>query len=457
LAGAAFHVAVISARRLPRLAVLAAVRGGVAMVVAVALSHWLAPEGGWLLVLSAIGALAVSTVALGLLGEGRRRARAGKAGLGLRTRAWVWLAVVDLAAFLPVIVPRPWLDWVGLGVALPALVCVPAGLAAGTWGLARALAKTEKRRRAAVTRVLACLYGVLLVVFLVTLGASDYRIPGIAAAALCLLVVISPLATTLLGGLELPVPPSPADHPEPDRARLGSDASLVLGFAVAGLLWAGHAHLDRCVGELVVVDHLPDDWPATPVVAEGIASGWLGPFRLRGIAHHHRDCGWRMHAIESWVPEYYSATALHDPNLCFGGAVALDARFDSIGIVLHHDQASDVFVVSEPGSLPQSARQPLVAFRRELGWGWRFDSRGSAWFVGLGALALVVALGLRWRGARRGRADPESRRAAQLVRWQTRVLLLAAALPWAFEGYRAALDLPTPNHELRTHQFCRYR
>ena len=163
-----------------------------------------------------------------------------------------------------------------------------------------------------------------------------------------------------------------------------------------------------------------------------------------------------MHAIERFAPDYYSRTALHHPDLCFSGAVSLDPGLVSFDTALHHNKDRDVFVVSGIDGSHEYARQPIVAFRLDYGWRWRFDPPWSEWLVGLGGLTLAVALGPRWPGPRHGRIESGRGRAARVIRWQIGLLLLAAALPWALEGYRAGADLPTPGHELREHKFCRY-
>jgi hypothetical protein len=461
LAGAAIQTAIVSANRRPRLAVVAVIRAGIALSAAGILSHGLGQVDERVSVVSGIGALVVWGAALRLYWK-RRQAHSDDEPREPLARAWLWLGGLDLAALLTLLVPRPWHASLGLALVLPAVAGASAGFAVAAWCLGRALLGAEKRSKAAVARMLGWLYAILPLASVITLGMSDFHFPALAVGALYVLAVVAPLATILLGGLRLPLSPSPAGAPaaEPDLARLRSDASLVLGLAVAGLLWANVAHLDHCRGELLIADRLPDDWPATPIVAQGIESGWLGRFRFRSVAHHHRDCGWRMHAVESFMPEYYSQAALHDPDRCFSGAVSLDASFNPFDIALHHTDGSDQFVVSTADlsiASELSPRQPIVTFRRALGWRWRLDPPWSAYFVGLAALALAVAIGLGWRRARHAQIDSGRRDTARLIRWQIRFLLLAAALPWALEGYRVAVDWPTPGHELRTHEFCRYR
>jgi hypothetical protein len=162
-----------------------------------------------------------------------------------------------------------------------------------------------------------------------------------------------------------------------------------------------------------------------------------------------------LRAFMEVLPLSLRQTALHDPDLCWSGTVSLDGWFSHrrggfSGLALHEDPASGIYVVSgHDGSPEQPARQPIVAFRRDLGPRWRFDLPSIVWAIGLATILLLVGLAIGWR--ERGM---ESHRSARLLRWQVRWLVMAAAVPCLTAGYRLAADLPRPGHEWRSHYTC---
>jgi hypothetical protein len=461
LAGAAFCVVVATAARRRGLAVIAALRGLIALLAFAAAVFLGGTTGGWVrpvsVTLSVLGTALVVAVALRVHLKRRRRRPADETPADL-VWAWWWLAAMDLAALPPMLLSEALQAPHGYLAALPALLGIPAGLAVAAWYFARTLSRAERRMRAALAQGLALLYAGLPIALLAAMEMRDPSLAERVTVAFLLLAVTAPVAALCLRGLRPPRPIASAGQPNPvlDLARLEKRALLVGGLAVASLAWAVFLHLDRCDGELVAEDRLPDSWPATPVVAKSRDAGGVGPFRLQGIHHWYTDCGsFRLHHFDRLV-RYSSRVALYDPLLCFSGGIRLDSKLtDQVDFALHQDEASRVFVLSGENDPGEPERHPIVAFRRQLRSHWRFDPPSSAWFCGMAALALLAALGLR--GLARARTRPEAGvdRATPLVRWQIRLLLLSLALPWMLEAHRALIGAPTPAHDTRIHTVCR--
>jgi hypothetical protein len=206
--------------------------------------------------------------------------------------------------------------------------------------------------------------------------------------ALCVLVLVNPLATPFLVGTRAPAFDVVTPAYPPARAAKSAVRGLVpVGVLAASLLVASVAlHLSRCDGTLVTLAEPKTAWRSLPVVADGDARS-IGAFKLRGYTTAYKT-----------YPSGTAAASLVDPRLCFASTVSLSAWFDDgmesmyrslAELRLRHDARTDVWIVSG-ARRTERPDEFVAAFRRELGRRFAFDYQASALYPACGGVLLVM-------------------------------------------------------------------